>query len=189
MIRRALLCLAVLCALLGAMHVSANNLDKYNARVGKKFLDEVAKKDTSVVRLKSGMLVKVLKKGSGAKSPNRDDDCTVHYTGKLKDGTVFDSSVARGQPATFKPTQVIRGWTEALQLMREGDKWRVFLPHDIAYGTRGSPPKIPGFAPLVFDMELISVKGAGKTADAAASDFEKATVDGVAYSAVQEGDE
>jgi FKBP-type peptidyl-prolyl cis-trans isomerase FklB len=117
-----------------------------------------------VYKLPSGMLFKVLSKGKGDLSPRADDPCEVHYSGTLRDGKKFDSSYDRGAPATFKPTQVIKGWTEALQLMREGDKWEVYIPYNLAYGEHGSPPRIPGYSPLVFQMELLKVKSGGKPA-------------------------
>ena len=141
----------------------SEKLSKYHKRVGAKFLEEKGAEE-GVYKLPSGMYFKVLQKGTGALSPTPNDDCDVHYKGTLKDGSKFDSSYDRGSPASFKPTQVIKGWTEALQLMREGDKWQVYIPYELAYGEHGSPPKIPGFSPLVFDMELIKVKGAGKPA-------------------------
>lgn len=130
---------------------------------GEAFLAAKAQ-ETGIYKLPSGMLIQVLKKGTGSKSPNANDDCDVHYAGTFPDGKKFDSSYDRGAPATFKPTQVIKGWTEALQLMREGDKWKVFIPYEIAYGASGRPPTIPAYSPLVFEMELIKVKGAGKPA-------------------------
>lgn len=158
----ALLCIAMLAA--------AKDMTAYHKRIGAKFLAD-KEKEEGVHKLPSGMLFKIITKGSGEKSPRGDDDCDVHYKGTLKDGTKFDSSYDRGSPASFKPTQVIKGWTEALQLMREGDKWVVFIPYDLAYGERGSPPKIPGFSPLVFEMELIKVKGAGKAAAEASKEL------------------
>jgi FKBP-type peptidyl-prolyl cis-trans isomerase FklB len=89
--------------------------------------------------------------------PTTNDKVTVHYTGKLLDGTVFDSSVQRGSPATFGVTQVIAGWVEALQLMHEGDKWILFIPEEIGYGDRGNGPQIPPYSTLVFELELIKV--------------------------------
>eukprot|EP01064_Diplonema_japonicum_P006274 TRINITY_DN1418_c2_g1_i1.p2 TRINITY_DN1418_c2_g1~~TRINITY_DN1418_c2_g1_i1.p2 ORF type:complete len:167 (+),score=49.62 TRINITY_DN1418_c2_g1_i1:1303-1803(+) len=123
---------------------------------------EVKAQEENVYKLPSGMLVKVLKKGDGEKSPNAGDACSVHYAGTLTDGAKFDSSYDRGTPATFAPNQVIKGWTEALQLMCEGDKWELHIPYSLAYGERGRPPKIPAFAPLVFDVELLNVKAGGK---------------------------
>ena len=159
---------------LASIAVEGNKMENYHKRTGAKWLAD-KEKEEGVHKLPSGMLFKILTKGSGDKSPNKDDDCSVHYTGTLKDGTKFDSSVDRGEPATFKPTQVIKGWTEALQLMREGDKWEVYIPYDLAYGARGSPPKIPGYAPLIFQMELIKVKAKGKPAADAIAAVEKAT--------------
>jgi FKBP-type peptidyl-prolyl cis-trans isomerase FklB len=127
-----------------------------------------------VYTLPSGMLFKVLAKGTGEKSPKVDTPCDVHYKGTLIDGKKFDSSFDRGAPATFAPNQVIGGWTEALQLMREGDHWEVYIPFNLAYGARGSPPSIPANSALVFEMQLIKVKGAGKpAADADAAILKK----------------
>lgn len=168
---RALSLVAVIVAVVALFAtVNAADMTKYYKRTGAKFLAD-KEKEEGVFKLPSGMLFKVLQKGTGGKSPQADDDCEVHYAGTLRDGTKFDSSYDRGSPATFKPTQVIKGWTEALQLMREGDTWEVYIPYDLAYGERGSPPKIPGFAPLVFKMELIKVKGTGKPASTAAEEL------------------
>ena len=128
---------------------------KEAAKVGQAFLEE-NKKKKGITVTKSGLQYQVIKSGSG-KTPNTSDKVTTHYTGTLIDGTKFDSSVDRGQPATFGVTQVIGGWTEALQWMKEGDKWRLFIPYNLAYGERGSPPKIPPFAALIFKIELIKV--------------------------------
>ena len=98
----------------------------------------------------------MLEEGTGV-SPKPGDDVTVHYTGKLIDGTVFDSSVERGAPATFGVTQVIPGWVEALQLMKEGAKWRLFIPSQLAYGPQGAGGVIGPNATLIFDVELIKV--------------------------------
>ena len=116
------------------------------------------------------MLFQITKKGDGqGKSPKADDDCEVRYKGTFSDGTVFDSSDA---PLTFKPSQVIKGWTEALQLMAEGDKWTVYIPYELAYRESGSPPKIPPYSALVFEMELVKVKGpGGRTAAEAQTDL------------------
>jgi FKBP-type peptidyl-prolyl cis-trans isomerase len=95
--------------------------------------------------------------GSG-KSPTASDNVEVHYEGTLIDGTVFDSSYARGETITFPLSGVIRGWTEGLQLMKEGGKAKLTIPSDIAYGDRGSPPKIPPKATLIFTVELIAIK-------------------------------
>lgn len=155
-----------------AVAVLAKDMEAYYKRTGAKFLAD-KEKEAGVHKLPSGLLFKYLTKGTGAKSPTANDDCNVHYAGTLRDGTKFDSSYDRGTPATFKPTQVIKGWTEALQLMREGDIWEVYIPYELGYGARGSPPKIPGFSPLVFKMELLEVKGKGKPAEDAIADLEK----------------
>lgn len=105
----------------------------------------------------SGLQYEVVKEGSG-ESPGLTDKVTVHYTGKLIDGTVFDSSVERGEPITFGVNQVIEGWTEALQLMQEGDKWILYIPSELGYGERGAGGEIPPFAPLIFEVELLEVK-------------------------------
>ena len=126
-----------------------------NARAGREFLEANAKKE-GVKTTASGLQYLVLSEGSGAR-PERGSKVRVHYTGKLLDGTVFDSSVERGQPAEFLLTQVIPGWTEALQLMREGSRYRLFIPADLAYGERGAGGAIPPGAVLIFDVELIKV--------------------------------
>ena len=120
-----------------------------------KFLDTNKSKD-GVKTTATGLQYKVLSQGGG-KSPAPADRVTVHYTGKLTDGTVFDSSVQRGQPATFRVNQVIPGWTEALQMMKEGDKWMLYIPYSLGYGERGSPPQIPPFSTLIFEVELMRV--------------------------------
>lgn len=104
----------------------------------------------------SGLQYKVITTGKG-KAPAATSSVTVHYTGKLVDGTVFDSSVERGEPATFTVNEVIPGWTEALQLMHEGDKWELYIPYDLAYGERGAGSQIPPYATLVFEVELIKI--------------------------------
>merc|ERR1719436_569946 len=125
---------------------------------GKEFLEAKAKEE-GVVTLPSGLLYKVLKKGEGKYHPTADSPCDCHYAGTLIDGTEFDSSYKRGKPTTFAPNQVIKGWTEAMQLMVEGDKWELYIPSDLAYGDRGAGGKIPGGAALVFQMEIIKIKG------------------------------
>lgn len=109
-----------------------------------------------VISLPSGLQYEVITSGAG-KSPVASDRVTVHYTGKLIDGYIFDSSVQRGQPATFALNQVIAGWTEAIQLMKEGDKWLLYIPYELGYGDRGNGPKIPPYAALIFEVELIKV--------------------------------
>ncbi len=132
--------------------------EKKNAKAkeqGRAFL-ESNKKSEGVVVTASGLQYKVVTTGSG-KTPTPNSHVTVHYTGKLIDGTVFDSSVQRGKPADFGVTQVIRGWTEALQLMKEGDKWILYIPYELAYGERGSGGPIPPYSALIFEVELIKV--------------------------------
>ena len=123
---------------------------------GEAFLAENGKKD-GVVTLPSGLQYQVLKEGNG-KKPSATDQVVCHYEGTLIDGTVFDSSYQRNQPATFGLNQVIAGWTEGVQLMQEGAKYRFFIPYNLAYGERGAGVQIPPFAALVFDVELIEVK-------------------------------
>merc|ERR1711871_965465 len=120
---------------------------------------EAKKTEKDVVVLPSGLMYKVLKKGGGAYHPTVDSPCSCHYSGTLIDGTQFDSSYDRGSPTTFAPNQVIKGWTEAMQMMVEGDKWEMYIPSDLGYGDRGSPPKIKGGDTLVFVMEIIKIKG------------------------------
>ena len=122
---------------------------------GEKYLAENAKKD-GVVTLKSGLQYQVLREGNG-KKPTAKDQVKCHYEGFLIDGTVFDSSVQRGEPAVFGLQQVIAGWTEGLQLMQEGAKYRFFIPYRLAYGEGGAGQMIPPFATLIFDVELIQV--------------------------------
>lgn len=123
---------------------------------GEAFLAENAKKD-GVVTLPSGLQYQVLKEGNG-KKPSATDQVVCHYEGTLIDGTVFDSSYKRNEPATFGLNQVVAGWTEGVQLMSEGAKYRFFIPYNLAYGERGAGAQIPPFAALVFDVELIQVK-------------------------------
>jgi FKBP-type peptidyl-prolyl cis-trans isomerase FkpA len=104
----------------------------------------------------SGLQYEVIEEGDGAKPATRDH-VTVHYKGELTDGTVFDSSYDRGQPATFPVNQVIPGWTEGLQLMSVGSKFKFYIPADLGYGARGTGP-IPPNAPLIFDVELLGIK-------------------------------
>lgn len=127
-----------------------------NLREGQEFLEANATKEGIVV-LESGMQYKVLIPGAGA-SPTASDKVAVHYHGTLLDGTVFDSSVERGVPASFGVTQVIQGWIEALQLMKSGSKWILYIPSDLAYGTYGSPPKIGPNATLIFEVELLGIE-------------------------------
>lgn len=125
---------------------------------GMAFLAKNGAKD-GVVALPSGLQYKVLKKGRGTDHPTADSPCSCHYEGTLIDGTVFDSSYERGDPTTFAPNQVIKGWTEAMQMMVVGDKWEMYIPSELAYGDRGSPPKIGAGDALVFKMEILAIQG------------------------------
>ncbi|MBL0175062.1 MAG: FKBP-type peptidyl-prolyl cis-trans isomerase [Ignavibacteria bacterium] len=123
---------------------------------GAKFLAENKKKD-GVKVTESGLQYKVITEGTG-EIPKSTDKVKTHYTGKLIDGTEFDSSVKRGEPATFPVTGVIKGWTEALQMMKVGSKWMLYIPSDLAYGERGGGSVIPPNATLVFEIELLSIE-------------------------------
>lgn len=123
---------------------------------GEQFLAENAKKE-GVKTTASGLQYQVLREGNG-KQPKATDQVECHYEGTLIDGTKFDSSYDRGQTATFPLNQVIAGWTEGLQLMHEGAKYRFFIPYQLAYGERGAGASIPPYAALIFDVELVAVK-------------------------------
>lgn len=127
-----------------------------NLQTGKEFLEENGKRP-EVTTTASGLQYEVLKQGDGAK-PTADQAVTVHYTGKLIDGTVFDSSVERGEPITFALSQVIPGWTEGLQLMPRGSKYRLFIPSNLAYGERGAGRDIGPNETLIFDVELLDIQ-------------------------------
>ncbi len=122
---------------------------------GEQYLADNASKE-GVITLPSGLQYMVIKEGNGQK-PKATDKVKCHYEGFLIDGTVFDSSVQRGEPAVFPLNQVIAGWTEGLQLMQEGAKYRFFIPYNLAYGEHGAGAMIPPFAALIFDVELIEV--------------------------------
>lgn len=126
-----------------------------NITSGKKFLEENAKRE-GVVTTASGLQYEVLTPGSGA-VPAASDKVKVHYHGTLINGDVFDSSVSRGEPATFGVTQVISGWVEALQLMPVGSKWKLFIPSDLAYGAQGAGQSIGPHTTLVFEVELLAI--------------------------------
>ncbi|MBD5175496.1 MAG: FKBP-type peptidyl-prolyl cis-trans isomerase [Bacteroidales bacterium] len=128
-----------------------------NAKAGQEFLAENGKR-AEVKTTATGLQYEVLEEGTGAQ-PSAGDQVKVHYTGKLIDGTVFDSSVERGEPATFGVTQVIPGWVEALQLMKAGAKWRLFIPSNLAYGPNGAGGVIGPNQTLIFDVELLEVIG------------------------------
>lgn len=131
------------------------NAGAMNEELGKKFLEQNAQQE-GVKVTESGLQYLVLKEGTGAK-PGPNDVVTVHYTGRLIDGTVFDSSVERGEPATFAVGQVIPGWVEGLQLMSEGAAWRLFIPSNLAYGPHGTGPIQPN-STLIFDVQLKKVE-------------------------------
>lgn len=134
---------------------------------GLAWLDE-NKNKAGVVVLPSGLQYKVLKEApAGAKSPLVGTPCSCHYRGTLIDGTEFDLSYKRGQPTTFAPNQVIKGWTEAMQLMGEGDKWELYVPSELAYGDRQRGQHITPGAVLVFEIEILEVKGDSKPKAAA----------------------
>ncbi len=136
-----------------------------NKADGEKFLEENKKKE-GVKTTASGLQYKVLKSGDGP-SPKAGDNVSVHYKGTLIDGTQFDSSYDRGQPQEFGVTEVIKGWTEGLEMMKVGDKWQLYIPSDAAYGANGRRPHIPPNAALIFEVELLGIKpGAATTAPA-----------------------
>ncbi|MBL17612.1 MAG: peptidylprolyl isomerase [Crocinitomicaceae bacterium] len=122
---------------------------------GKAFLAENGKRK-EVITLESGLQYEIITSAEGPK-PTLNDQVTTHYHGTLLDGTVFDSSVDRGQPATFPVSGVIKGWTEALQLMSVGAKWRLYVPYDLAYGERGASAQIGPYTTLIFDVELLKI--------------------------------
>ena len=127
---------------------------------GKKFLEENKNKE-GVKTTDSGLQYKVLKEGTG-KVPKISDKVSVHYRGRLIDGKEFDSSHKRNKPSEFPVNRVIKGWTEALTMMKVGGKWEVYIPSELAYGKVGSPPNIPPNAVLIFDVELLEIVQAGK---------------------------
>lgn len=130
--------------------MSAETIEK-----GKNFLEENKKKE-NIVTLPSGLQYEVIKEGNG-KKPKATDRVKCHYEGTLIDGTLFDSSIQRGEPAVFGVNQVIAGWVEALQLMSEGSKWRLFIPSELAYGANGAGEMIPPHSTLIFEVEMIEV--------------------------------
>ena len=130
--------------------MNAENIEK-----GKAFLAENAKKE-GIITLPSGLQYEVITEGNG-KKPSATDKVKCHYEGTLIDGTLFDSSIKRGQPAVFGVNQVIKGWVEALQLMSEGSKWRLFIPSELGYGAQQAGEMIPPHSTLIFEVELIEV--------------------------------
>lgn len=135
---------------------SARVMGEANEKAGRDFLDENGKREEVKVT-PSGLQYEVLKEGDGPQ-PAATDSVTVHYTGRLIDGTVFDSSEERGEPATFGVTQVIPGWVEALQMMSVGSQWRLFIPSALAYGPNGAGPIGPNQT-LIFDVSLLAIAG------------------------------
>ncbi len=140
-------------------------------KTGIDFLEKFSKED-GAKKTESGLAYKVITEGTGA-APGPEDEVEVHYHGTLIDGTVFDSSVERGQTISFPLNRVIKGWTEGLQLMKEGGKTKFVIPSELAYGDAGAGPKIPGGATLVFEVELFKVKKAGAAAKPAAAPKKK----------------
>jgi FKBP-type peptidyl-prolyl cis-trans isomerase FklB len=128
--------LALLCALFISIGVVIATDD-----AGIEYL-EAKSKEQDVITLPSGLRYKIIKKGDGKSHPTENSPCLCHYAGTLIDGTEFDSSYSRGSPTTFAPNQVIKGWTEAMQMMVEGDKYELYIPSELAYGERGSPPAL-----------------------------------------------
>ncbi len=126
---------------------------------GQKFIEDYLKKNPKAKKTASGLVIDVIKEGTGS-APKATDKVEVHYHGTLTTGEVFDSSVDRGKTITFPLNRVIKGWTEGLQLMKEGGKAKLVIPSDLAYGDAGAPPKIPGGATLVFEVELFKVNPA-----------------------------
>ena len=127
-----------------------------NLEIGIAFLEENSKKE-NVVSLPSGLQYEIITEGDGAK-PKATDSVKCHYHGTLLDGTVFDSSVQRGQPAVFGVNQVIKGWVEALQLMSVGSKWKLFIPSNLAYGSQGAGSSIEPNSTLIFEVELLGIE-------------------------------
>ncbi|OFY92166.1 MAG: peptidylprolyl isomerase [Bacteroidetes bacterium RIFCSPLOWO2_12_FULL_31_6] len=138
------------------MKLKETQSQKTKSESGKFFTEN--KKKPGITELPSGLQYQVLKQGTGPK-PTAEDTVTVHYTGKLIDGTVFDSSVERNEPATFPVGMVIPGWTEALQLMSVGSKWVLYIPSQLGYGEHGAGGVIPPSATLIFEVELLSISG------------------------------
>lgn len=130
----------------------ANNENIENGKI----LLERNKTNPAITTLPSGLQYEVLRQGFG-RMPGKNDSVKCHYVGTFINGQVFDSSIARNEPAVFGVTQVIPGWTEALQLMHEGDKWRLYIPYDLAYGERGAGDAIPPYCTLIFEIELLQV--------------------------------
>lgn len=169
----------VAAVLLAACALVSADMASYQKRTAKKFFDSIKARNPNAVELKNGMVVEWLAKGDGETSPKEGTSCSMHYHGQLKTGDVFDSSMDRGSPISFAPNQVIGSWKFIMQTMVPGDDIRIFSPSDLAYGRRGSPPKIPADAPLVFKMKMLKVEGKdGKPAAEARKLLKENTVDG-----------
>ena len=139
------------------VQAETENAAESNKAAGQAFLEDNAKKD-GVITTESGLQYEIITEGTGPK-PAQSDMVVTHYHGTLIDGSVFDSSVSRGEPAQFPVNGVIQGWIEALQLMPVGSKWRLTIPSDLAYGDQGSAPVIGPGAALIFEIELLEIKG------------------------------
>ena len=153
-----LLALAALVAA-AALYMNANKGADYpvpSASNQEGIVTNIASADT--ISTASGLQYRIITEGSGTENPSPSSIVTVHYSGKLTDGTEFDSSYKRNQPASFPVNGVIRGWTEALQLMHVGDKWELTIPSDLAYGRQGASTAIPPDAILIFEVELLEIK-------------------------------
>ncbi len=159
--RHLILAITVLCLCAPTAWAATTNTPTQDSTMnhlhqGRQFLEENAKKP-GVIRLDSGLEYQILEPGAGT-PPGPTDFVTVHYRGTLIDGTEFDSSYARNAPSTFPVNAVIAGWTEALQLMRPAAKWMIYVPSELAYGSKGAGSVIPGDSVLIFEIELLSVK-------------------------------
>ena len=139
------------------VQAEASNASESNKAAGQAFLEDNAKKD-GVITTESGLQYEIITEGTGPK-PGQSDMVVTHYHGTLIDGSVFDSSVSRDEPAQFPVNGVIQGWIEALQLMPVGSKWRLAIPSDLAYGDQGSAPVVGPGATLIFEIELLEIKG------------------------------
>ena len=149
--------MAALQAYMQAQADSAAEALNENLAASETFLTENGQRD-GVVTLESGLQYEIMESGPDGPSPTTSDSVLAHYHGTLTDGSVFDSSVDRGEPATFGVSQVISGWTEALQLMRVGDKWRLYIHPDMAYGEASPTPAIPPNSALIFEVELLEIR-------------------------------
>lgn len=172
--------------LLAACSLVSADAASYQKRTAKKFFDSIKARNPNVVEFKNGLLVEWLAKGDGETSPKEGTSCSMHYHGQLKTGDVFDSSMDRGSPISFAPNQVISSWKFIMQAMVPGDEIRIYSPSDLAYGARGSPPKIPPHSPLVFKMKMMKIEGKdGKPAAEGRAFLKANTVDGKGIDDIQ----